>query len=42
MAERKYGTARRIWVLDRGIVSEENVAAIRKRDGPYLTGTLLS
>jgi hypothetical protein len=26
-------------VFDRGIVSEENLAAIRKRDGLYLTGT---
>src|SRR5450631_2036358 len=39
MVERKYGTARRIWVFDRGIVSEENLAAIRRRGGQYLTGT---
>jgi hypothetical protein len=26
-------------VMDRGIVSEENLAAIRKRGGPYLVGT---
>jgi hypothetical protein len=39
MVERKYGKARRIRVYDRGIVSEENLAAIRKRDGQYLTGT---
>jgi transposase len=39
MVERKYGKARRIWVFDRGIVSEDNLAAIRKRDGQYLTGT---
>jgi transposase len=39
MVERKYGKARRIWVFDRGIVSEENLAAIRQRDGQYLTGT---
>ncbi|MDQ2948684.1 MAG: IS1634 family transposase, partial [Acidobacteriota bacterium] len=39
MVERKYGKARRIWVFDRGIVSEENLAAIRKQDGHYLTGT---
>ena len=39
MVERKYGKARRIWVFDRGIVSEENLAAIRKRGGHYLTGT---
>ena len=39
MVERKYGKARRIWVLDRGIVSEENLAAIRQRGGQYLVGT---
>ena len=39
MVERKYGKARRIWVMDRGIVSEENLAAIRKRNGQYLVGT---
>lgn len=39
MVERKYGKARRIWVLDRGIVSEENLRAIRKRGGQYLVGT---
>ena len=37
--ERKYGKARRIWVFDRGIVSEENLSAIRKRGGQYLVGT---
>src|SRR6202045_4785912 len=39
MVERKYGKARRIWVFDRGIVSEANLAAIRKCGGQYLTGT---
>jgi transposase len=39
MVERKYGKARRIWVLHRGIVSEENLQAIRKRGGQYLVGT---
>jgi transposase len=39
MVERKYGKARRIWVLDRGIVSEANLAAIRQRGGQYLVGT---
>src|SRR6266700_96131 len=39
MVERKYGKARRIWVFDRGIVSEDNLAAIRKRGGHYLVGT---
>jgi len=39
MVERKYGKARRIWVFDRGIVSEENLRAIRERGGQYLVGT---
>jgi transposase len=39
MVERKYGRARRIWVFDRGIVSEENLAALRRRGGQYLVGT---
>jgi transposase len=39
MVERKYGKARRIWVFDRGIVSEKNLQAIRKREGQYLVGT---
>jgi transposase len=39
MVERKYGKARRIWVMDRGLVSEENLRAIRKRGGQYLVGT---
>jgi transposase len=37
--ERKHGKARRVWVFDRGIVSEENLASIRKRGGQYLVGT---
>lgn len=37
--ERKYGKARRVWVFDRGIVSEENLAALRNRGGQYLVGT---
>jgi transposase len=39
MVERKYGKARRIWVFDRGIVSEENLQSIRRRGGQYLVGT---
>jgi len=39
MVERKYGKARRIWVMDRGLVSEENLEAIRRRGGQYLVGT---
>lgn len=39
MVERKYGRARRIWVFDRGIVSEGNLASLRQRRGQYLVGT---
>jgi transposase len=39
MVERKYGRARRIWVFDRGIVSEENLRLLRQRGGEYLVGT---
>jgi len=39
MVERKHGKARRVWVFDRGVVSEENLAAIRRRGGHYLVGT---
>jgi transposase len=39
MVERKYGRARRVWVFDRGIVSEQNLAAVRRRKGQYLVGT---
>ena len=37
--ERKYGQAQRVWVLDRGIVSEENLAFLRARSGRYVVGT---
>jgi transposase len=39
MVERKYGRARRVWVFDRGVVSEENLDALRRRGGRYLVGT---
>ncbi len=39
MVERKYGQARRVWVFDRGIVSDANLTAIRRRGGQYLVGT---
>jgi transposase len=39
IVEKKYGKARRIWVFDRGIVSEENLRLLRKRGGQYLVGT---
>jgi hypothetical protein len=37
--ERKYGKARRIWIFDRGVVSEENLATVRRHGGQYLVGT---
>lgn len=37
--ERKHGKARRVWIFDRGVASEENLVAIRKRGGQYLVGT---
>jgi hypothetical protein len=38
MVECKHGRARRIWVFDRGIVREENLASLRKRGGQYQVG----
>jgi transposase len=37
--EEKYGQAQRIWVLDRGMVSEENIEFLRARQAHYLVGT---
>ena len=37
--EKKYGQAERVWVMDRGMVSEENLEALRKRNAQYLVGT---
>jgi len=37
--ERKYGRAKRVWVLDRGMVSEENLKLLRASGGQYLVGT---
>ena len=37
--ERKYGKAQRVWVFDRGIVSEENLLRLRNRTALYLVGT---
>ena len=37
--EKKYGQARRTWVLDRGMVSEENLEQLRARGATYLVGT---
>lgn len=37
--EQKYGRAKRIWVMDRGMVSEDNLRFIRERGGFYIVGT---
>ena len=37
--ESKYGRARRVWVMDRGMVSEDNLQFLRDRGGLYLVGT---
>jgi len=37
--EDKYGRAERIWVMDRGLVSEDNLAFLRERGGSYIVGT---
>ncbi|MFH1265929.1 MAG: IS1634 family transposase [Planctomycetota bacterium] len=37
--ERKYGRARRVWVMDRGMVSEKNLQFLRSRGGQYIVGT---
>lgn len=35
----KYGHERRVWVMDRGMVSEDNLDELRKCDASYLVGT---
>lgn len=37
--EAKYGRAGRIWVMDRGMVSEANLRFLRQRGGQYIVGT---
>ena len=37
--ETKYGQAERCWVLDRGMVSEDNLALLRARKALYIVGT---
>lgn len=37
--EGKYGQAERIWVMDRGTVSEDNLAFLRSRKASYIVGT---
>lgn len=37
--EARYGVARRIWLMDRGIPTEAQLAELRARGGQYLVGT---
>ena len=37
--EDKYGQAKRIWVMDRGMVSEKNIEFLRGRNARYIVGT---
>lgn len=39
MMEEKYGVAERVWVMDRGMVSEANIAFLRQRKALYIVGT---
>ncbi len=37
--EKKYGKADRVWVMDRGMTSQDNLEFLRKRQAKYLVGT---
>jgi transposase len=37
--EAKYGKAKRTWVFDRGVVSDQNLEKLRQRGGTYVVGT---
>lgn len=39
LMESKYGRAKRTWVFDRGIVSEENLETLREKEALYIVGT---
>lgn len=39
LMEKKYGQAQRIWVMDRGMISEDNLDFLRARQARYLVGT---
>lgn len=42
MMEKKYGQAKRIWVMDRGMISQDNIDFLRAREALYIVGTLKS
>ena len=37
--EKKYGSLNRVWVLDRGMISAQNLKFLRDRGGQYIVGT---
>jgi transposase len=37
--EQKYGRANRVWVMDRGMVSEENISRLHRSNASYIVGT---
>lgn len=37
--EKKHGSLSRVWVMDRGMVSEDNLQFLRQRGGKYIVGT---
>jgi transposase len=39
LMEKRYGKSNRIWVMDRGMVSEKNLEFLRKKGRRYLVGT---
>jgi transposase len=39
LMEKRYGKSNRIWVMDRGMVSEKNLKFLRKKGRRYLVGT---
>jgi len=39
LMENKYGVPQRIWVMDRGMISEENIEYLRERGARYILGT---
>ena len=39
MMERRYGKSNRVWVMDRGMVSDENIEFLKQDDRRYIVGT---
>ncbi len=37
--EKRFGKADRVWVMDRGMVSQDNIAFLKKEDRRYILGT---